>query len=95
MLSGGQKRSARYPQLASLSMVIRKLRFLRSRPLAWHGSVLSPRRSTWHIIQRNKKGGVILMATHFMDQAALSLLGDRIALMAEDSGVAMLGSSLF
>jgi hypothetical protein len=46
-------------------------------------------------IQRNKKGGAILMATHFMDQAALSLLGDRIALMAEDSGVAMLGSSLF
>jgi hypothetical protein len=30
-----------------------------------------------------------------MLMVSLSLLGDRIALMAEDSGVAMLGSSLF
>lgn len=38
------------------------------------------RRSTWNIIQRNKKGRVILLTTHFMDEA--DLLGDRIAIMA-------------
>lgn len=39
------------------------------------------RRSTWNIIQRNKKGRVILLTTHFMDEA--DILGDRIAIMAE------------
>lgn len=26
------------------------------------------RRSTWNIIQRNKKGRIILLTTHFMDE---------------------------
>ncbi len=29
------------------------------------------RRSTWNIIQRNKKGRIILLTTHFMDEGTL------------------------
>jgi ATP-binding cassette subfamily A (ABC1) protein 3 len=30
------------------------------------------RRSTWNIIQRNKKGRIILLTTHFMDEGDCS-----------------------
>ena len=50
------------------------------------------RRSTWNIIQRNKKNRVILLTTHFMDEA--DILGDRIAIMAEGQ-LQCVGSSLF
>lgn len=38
------------------------------------------RRSTWNIIQKNKRGRVILLSTHFMDEA--DILGDQIFIMA-------------
>ncbi|RYH30057.1 ATP-binding cassette domain-containing protein [archaeon] len=38
------------------------------------------RRSTWSIIQKHKKGRIILLTTHYMDEA--DLLGDRIAIMS-------------
>lgn len=50
------------------------------------------RRSTWNIIQRNKKNRVILLTTHFMDEA--DLLGDRIAIMAYGQ-LQCMGSSMF
>lgn len=50
------------------------------------------RRSTWNIIQQNRKGRIILMTTHFMDEA--DLLGDRIAIMGEGR-LRCIGSSLF
>ncbi len=50
------------------------------------------RRSTWDIIINNKEGRVIVLTTHFMDEA--DLLGDRIAIMA-DGGLRCCGSSLF
>lgn len=50
------------------------------------------RRSTWSIIQRHKKGRVILLTTHFMDEA--DLLGDRIAIMSHGRLICC-GSSLF
>jgi ABC-type multidrug transport system ATPase subunit len=50
------------------------------------------RRSTWNIIQRNKKGRIILLTTHFMDEA--DILGDRIAIMA-DGRLQCVGSTLF
>lgn len=50
------------------------------------------RRSTWSIIQRNKKGRVILLTTHFMDEA--DLLGDRVAIMAHGK-LQCCGSPLF
>jgi ABC-type multidrug transport system ATPase subunit len=38
------------------------------------------RRSTWQILQNAREGRVIVLTTHFMDEA--DILGDRIAIMA-------------
>lgn len=37
-------------------------------------------RSTWQLISKMKKGRIILLTTHSMDEA--DILGDRIAIMA-------------
>lgn len=50
------------------------------------------RRSTWNILQRNKRGRVLLLTTHFMDEA--DNLGDRIAIMANGE-LKCFGTSLF
>ncbi|OWZ23178.1 ABC transporter [Phytophthora megakarya] len=50
------------------------------------------RRSTWELIQRNRVGRVVILTTHFMDEA--DILGDRIAIMAEGK-LQCAGSSLF
>lgn len=50
------------------------------------------RRSTWDLIQTEKRARTIILSTHFMDEA--DLLGDRIAIMAEGE-VQCCGSSLF
>ncbi|CAA2979777.1 ABC transporter A family member 1 [Olea europaea subsp. europaea] len=49
-------------------------------------------RLTWQLIKRIKKGRVILLTTHSMDEA--EVLGDRIAIMANGS-LKCCGSSLF
>ncbi|KAH9296106.1 hypothetical protein KI387_039694, partial [Taxus chinensis] len=49
-------------------------------------------RSTWQLIKRFKKGRVILLTTHSMDEA--DVLGDRIAIMANGS-LRCCGSSPF
>jgi ATP-binding cassette subfamily A (ABC1) protein 3 len=73
----------------NLSVIIR-LYFCFAEPTS--GMDPYSRRSTWNIIQRNKKGRVILLTTHFMDEA--DILGDRIAIMAEGK-LQCIGSSLF
>ena len=50
------------------------------------------RRSTWQILQNAREGRVLLMTTHFMDEA--DILGDRVCIMAE-GGVKCCGSSAF
>ncbi|KAL4144394.1 hypothetical protein PRNP1_013527 [Phytophthora ramorum] len=50
------------------------------------------RRSTWELIQRNRADRVLILTTHFMDEA--DILGDRIAIMAEGK-LRCVGSSLF
>ena len=40
-------------------------------------------RLTWQLIKRIKKGRIILLTTHSMDEA--DVLGDRIAIMASGS----------
>ncbi|GMI20925.1 hypothetical protein TeGR_g12 [Tetraparma gracilis] len=50
------------------------------------------RRSTWNILQKNKAGRIILLTTHFMDEA--DILGDRIAIMAHGQ-LKCVGSSMF
>ncbi|XP_031487931.1 ABC transporter A family member 1 isoform X2 [Nymphaea colorata] len=49
-------------------------------------------RSTWQLIKRIKKGRVILLTTHSMDEA--DVLGDRIAIMS-NGYLRCCGSSLF
>ena len=50
------------------------------------------RRFTWNIIRQHKEGRVIVLTTHFMDEA--DMLGDRIAIMG-DGKLQCCGSSLF
>jgi ATP-binding cassette subfamily A (ABC1) protein 3 len=50
------------------------------------------RRSCWSALQSSKSGRVLLLTTHFMDEA--DILGDRIAIMA-DGELRCAGSSLF
>ena len=71
-LSGGQKRK--------LSLGIALIGDSKIVVLDEPTSGMDPysRRSTWNIIQKNKKGRIILLTTHFMDEA--DILGDRIAM---------------
>jgi len=50
------------------------------------------RRFTWNVIRKYRENRVIVLTTHFMDEA--DLLGDRIAIMAEGQ-LRCVGSSLF
>ncbi|ETL35618.1 hypothetical protein L916_12275 [Phytophthora nicotianae] len=50
------------------------------------------RRSVWDILQNNRNGRLMVLTTHFMDEA--DILGDRIASMAEGE-LRCSGSSLF
>lgn len=50
------------------------------------------RRFTWNVIRQHKEGRVIVLTTHFMDEA--DMLGDRIAIMG-DGKLQCCGSSLF
>jgi ATP-binding cassette subfamily A (ABC1) protein 1 len=50
------------------------------------------RRSTWEILLNNRQNRVVVLTTHFMDEA--DILGDRIAIMAEGE-LRCCGSSLF
>jgi ATP-binding cassette subfamily A (ABC1) protein 3 len=50
------------------------------------------RRWTWNLLKQKKAGRVIVLTTHFMDEA--DYLGDRIAIMA-NGNIQCCGSSLF
>lgn len=52
----------------------------------------SSRRQLWDLLERRKSGRVILLTTHFMDEA--DTLGDRIAIMSQGK-LQVAGSSLF
>ncbi|OQR92260.1 ATP-binding Cassette (ABC) Superfamily [Achlya hypogyna] len=85
-LSGGMKRK--------LSIAIALLGDSRLVFLDEPTSGMDPysRRSTWELILNNRMNRVIVLTTHFMDEA--DILGDRIAIMAEGQ-VKCCGSSLF
>lgn len=85
-LSGGQKRK--------LSVAIALLGDSRVVFMDEPTSGMDPysRRSTWNILQNNREGRIIILTTHFMDEA--DLLGDRIGIMA-DGDIRCCGSSLF
>ena len=50
------------------------------------------RRATWELLQRKRSGRVIVLTTHFLEEA--DILGDRIAIMSEGL-VRCSGTSLF
>lgn len=56
------------------------------------GMDTSARRRLWEMLKRNKANKIIILTTHYMDEA--DILGDRIAIMAEGK-VQCVGSSLF
>mmetsp|Transcript_6325 Transcript_6325/g.7912 ORF Transcript_6325/g.7912 Transcript_6325/m.7912 type:complete len:1988 (-) Transcript_6325:343-6306(-) len=85
-LSGGQKRKL---SVGIAFMGDSKVVFL-DEPTS--GMDPYSRRFTWDVIRRNREGRVIVLTTHFMDEA--DLLGDRIAIMA-DGELRCCGSSLF
>jgi ATP-binding cassette subfamily A (ABC1) protein 1 len=85
-LSGGMKRKL---SVAIALMGDAKMVFL-DEPTS--GMDPYSRRSTWDILRNNREGRVMVLTTHFMDEA--DLLGDRIAIMAEGE-LRCVGSSLF
>ncbi len=56
------------------------------------GMDLSSRRVLWNMLKKYKKDRIIILTTHYMDEA--DILGDRIGIMAEGK-IVCLGSSLF
>lgn len=56
------------------------------------GMDLTARRKMWDMLKENKNGRIVILTTHFMDEA--DILGDRIAIMAGGK-IKTCGSSLF
>lgn len=56
------------------------------------GMDTSSRRRLWEMLKENKNGRIVILTTHYMDEA--DILGDRIGIMAEGK-VKCCGSSLF
>lgn len=56
------------------------------------GMDLSARRQLWNMLKKQKKDRIILLTTHYMDEA--DILGDRIAIMSNGK-LEALGSSIF
>ncbi|OQR91076.1 ATP-binding Cassette (ABC) Superfamily, partial [Achlya hypogyna] len=85
-LSGGMKRKL---SLAIALLGDSKIVFL-DEPTS--GMDPYSRRSSWEIIMNNRSNRIVVLTTHFMDEA--DILGDRIAIMAEGQ-LRCVGSSLF
>ena len=85
-LSGGQKR-----KLQLLIAIAGDTKFL---VLDEPSSGMDPtaRRETWDLIQELKKDRIIILTTHYMDEA--DVLGDRIGIMSKGQ-LKTCGSSLF
>jgi ATP-binding cassette, subfamily A (ABC1), member 3 len=85
-LSGGQKRKL---SLANAFVGGSRVVFL-DEPTS--GMDPYSRRFTWNVIRQHREGRVVVLTTHFMDEA--DLLGDRIAIMG-DGRLLTCGSSLY
>ena len=56
------------------------------------GMDTSSRRRLWEMLKSNKSGRIVILTTHYMDEA--DILGDRICIMAEGA-VKCCGTPLF
>lgn len=86
MLSGGMKRKLS----VGIAMIGGSKVVILDEPTS--GMDPFSRRSTWNVIQKMKQGRIILLTTHFLDEA--DILGDRIAIMGEGK-LKCVGSSMF
>jgi ATP-binding cassette subfamily A (ABC1) protein 3 len=56
------------------------------------GMDTTARRRLWEMLKKNKQGRIVILTTHYMDEA--DILGDRIAIMTAGE-VETTGDSLF
>ncbi len=85
-LSGGQKRKLS----VGIAMIGNSKLIILDEPTS--GMDTSSRRRLWEMLKQQKMGKIIILTTHYMDEA--DILGDRIAIMAAGT-VKCCGSSLF
>ncbi len=74
-LSAGQKRKLS----VAISMIGNSKIVMLDEPSS--GMDTSTRRRLWEMLKKNKAGKIVILTTHYMDEA--DILGDRIAIMAE------------
>jgi ATP-binding cassette subfamily A (ABC1) protein 3 len=85
-LSGGQKRKLS----VGIAMIGDSKVVILDEPSS--GMDTSSRRRLWEMLKENKSGKIIILTTHYMDEA--DFLGDRIAIMGEGK-IQCLGRPLF
>lgn len=74
-LSGGQKRKLS----VAIAMIGNSKIVMLDEPTS--GMDTTARRKLWEMLKKNKAGRIVILTTHYMDEA--DILGDRIAIMAE------------
>ena len=85
-LSGGQKRKLSL----AIALIGGSKIIMLDEPTA--GMDLTARRNTWDMLKNNKDGRIIILTTHYMEEA--DILADRIAIMSKGR-FRCLGSSMF
>ena len=56
------------------------------------GMDTTARRKLWEMLKKNKAGKIVILTTHYMDEA--DILGDRIGIMSKGK-MTCLGTSIF
>ena len=85
-LSGGNKRKLS----VAIALCAKSKFLLLDEPSS--GLDISARRKMWNMLQEYKKDRIVLLTTHYMDEA--DILGDRVGIMNQGR-MTVLGSTLF
>ena len=85
-ISGGERKRV----CIGVELVVKPSVLLLDEPTS--GMDLTARRELWNMLKEEKEGRVMVLTTHFMDEA--DILGDRIGIMANGT-LLCCGSSLF
>ena len=83
-LSGGQKRKA----CLAIALIGESPVLMLDEPTS--GMDVFAQRSTWNMLQKSKKGRIIVLTTHSMEEA--DVLADRIGIMSEGQCLALSSS---